>query len=161
MPSDKEGTSVARFPAGDSKKNRISAAVPNALADAWTAAVNLAGEDPALWRWGDVHQAVRAHPLAAHLDMSPLESVPMGGDADTIQAAGYSWHRSHPFTVKSLSVYRQVVELGTPVTASYIIPGGSSGDPRSSHFADQLTEWREHRRISMPCEWPDIDVSSA
>jgi acyl-homoserine lactone acylase PvdQ len=30
-----------------------------------------------------------------------------------------------------------------------VIPGGSSGDPDSPHFADQLAEWARHRRIPM------------
>jgi penicillin amidase len=73
----------------------------------------------------------------------------MGGDADTVQAAGYRWRADSPFTVTSLSVYRQVVDLGSPSTASYVIPGGASGDPDSPHFADQLAEWSAHRRIPM------------
>jgi len=75
--------------------------------------------------------------------------VPMGGDADTIQAAGYGWRQGSPFTVTSLSVYRQVVDLADPDSASYVIPGGSSGDPASPHFADQLARWAQHQRIAM------------
>ena len=43
-----------------------------------------------------------------------------------------------PFTVPNLSVYRQVVDLADPGSASFVIPGGASGDPASPHFADQL-----------------------
>jgi penicillin G amidase len=75
--------------------------------------------------------------------------VPMGGDADTIQAAGYGWRVRSPFTVLNLSVYRQVADLADPGSASYVIPGGASGDPASPHFADQLAEWAAHRRIPM------------
>ena len=81
--------------------------------------------------------------------VGPLPRTPMGGDADTIQAAGYGWRAGSPFTVLSLSVYRQVVDLADPDSASYVIPGGSSGDPDSPHFADQLAEWAAHRRIPM------------
>ncbi len=73
----------------------------------------------------------------------------MGGDADTIQAAGFGWRPGTPFTVLSLSVYRQVVDLADPAAASFVIPGGSSGDPASPHFADQLAEWAQQRRIPM------------
>jgi penicillin amidase len=51
--------------------------------------------------------------------------------------------------VLTLSVYRQVVDLASPDTASWVIPGGASGDPESPHFGDQLAEWAEHRRIPM------------
>jgi penicillin amidase len=73
----------------------------------------------------------------------------MGGDADTLQAAGYGWRAGAPFTVTSLSVYRQVVDLADGRSASFVIPGGASGDPASPHFADQLAEWAAHRRIAM------------
>ena len=86
------------------------------------------------------------HPLA---DAGPLPRVPMGGDADTIQAAGYGWRQGSPFTVTSLSVYRQVVDLADPGSAGYVIPGGASGDPDSPHFADQLAQWARHQRIPM------------
>jgi penicillin amidase len=131
---------------GGERAERVLAAVPGALAAAWAAAAAHGGPDPGQWRWGDVHQAARVHPLAA---AGPLPRVPMGGDADTIQAAGYGWRSGSPFTVLSLSVYRQVVDLADPGSASYVIPGGASGDPESPHFADQLAEWALHRRIPM------------
>jgi hypothetical protein len=73
----------------------------------------------------------------------------MGGDADTVQAAGYSWRAGSPFTVNHLSVYRQVVDLGAPASGSFVIPGGASGDPASAHFADQFALWAAHQRIPM------------
>jgi penicillin amidase len=124
----------------------VLAAVPGALAAAWASASELGGADPGLWRWGDVHQAARVHPLS---EVGPLPAVPMGGDADTIQAAGYGWKAGSPFTVLSLSVYRQVVDLASPDDATWVIPGGASGDPENPHFADQLPEWAGHRRIPM------------
>jgi penicillin amidase len=130
----------------DERAARVLAVVPGALADAWAAAAGHGGPDPALWRWGDVHQAVRRHPLRGAGD---FVTVPMGGDADTVQAAGYGWIQGSPFTVTSLSVYRQVVDLADPASASYVIPGGSSGDPDSPHFADQLAQWARHSRIPM------------
>ena len=138
------------------RRERVLAALPGALAGAWAAAVREAGPDPAQWRWGDQHRAVRLHPLSGAgvpTELSPdasAHSVPMGGDADTIQAAGYRWRQGSPFTVTSLSVYRQVVDLGDPASASFVIPGGASGDPASPHYADQLARWAAHQRIPVP-----------
>src|ERR1700722_8968014 len=115
---------------GGERGRRVLAAVPAALASAWAAAVELVGPDPRQWRWGDVHQAVRVHPLgAADGGPGPLPRTPMGGDADTLQAAGYGWRAGSPFTVTSLSVYRQVVDLADGRSASYVIPGGAAGGP--------------------------------
>ena len=135
---------------GGERGQRVLAAVPGALASAWAAAVELGGRDPRQWRWGDAHQAVRVHPLAAaDGGPGPLPGTAMGGDADTIQAGGYGWRAGTPFTVTSLSVYRQVVDLADGASASSVIPGGASGDPASPHFADQLARWAAHRRIPM------------
>ena len=143
------GAGAGAGAAGD-RDRRVLAAVPAALASAWAAAVRLGGRDPRQWRWGDAHQAVPVHPLgAAQGGPGRLPGVPMGGDADTLQAAGYGWRAGAPFTVTSLSVYRQVVDLADGRTASFVIPGGASGDPASPHFADQLAEWAAHRRIPM------------
>jgi penicillin amidase len=154
---DGASSGAAGDAAGGERRARVLAALPSALAAAWAAAARHAGPDPNLWRWGDVHQAVRVHPLdGADLDAGrapraadPLPGVPMGGDADTIQAAGYGWRQGSPFTVTSLSVYRQVVDLADPGSAGYVIPGGASGDPDSPHFADQLAQWARHQRIPM------------
>jgi penicillin G amidase len=51
--------------------------------------------------------------------------------------------------VLGLPVYRQVIDLADPAGASFVIPGGSSGDPASPHFADQLAHWARSRRIPM------------
>jgi penicillin amidase len=138
------------------RRARVLAALPGALAGAWAAAVRESGPDPAQWRWGDQHRAVRLHPLSGAgvpTELSPdasAHSVPMGGDADTIQAAAYRWRPGSPFTVTALSVYRQVVDLGDPGAASFVIPGGASGDPASPHYADQLARWAAHQRIPVP-----------
>jgi penicillin G amidase len=127
------------------RRERVLSALPGALAAAWPLAVRAGGADPGQWRWGDVHQAIAVHPLAG-----ALPGVPMGGDSDTIQASAYGWRTDRPFTVTNLSVYRQVTDLADPAAASFVIPGGASGDPASPHFADQLARWAVHERIPVP-----------
>jgi penicillin amidase len=152
-PAGQEAGAAAR---ARERRERVLAALPAALAGAWAAAVRESGPDPAQWRWGDQHRAVRVHPLSGAgvpTELAPdasAHSVPMGGDADTIQAAAYRWRRDSPFTVTALSVYRQVVDLGDPASASFVIPGGASGDPASPHYADQLARWAAHQRIPVP-----------
>lgn len=126
-------------------RQRVLDAVPGALTAAWAAAVSAGGPDPGRWRWGQVHRAERAHPLGGQ-----FPGAAMGGDADTVQAAGYGWRQGSPFTVTSLSVYRQVAGLAVPGSAGYVIPGGASGDPASPHFSDQLPLWASHQLIPMP-----------
>jgi penicillin amidase len=136
-------------------RDRVLSVLPAALAAGWAAAVGAGGPDPAQWRWGDQHRAVRLHPLSGAgvpVELSPdasPHSAAMGGDADTIQASGYAWQAGSPFTVTALSVYRQVVDLADPGSASFVIPGGASGDPDSPHYGDQFELWAAHERIPM------------
>jgi penicillin amidase len=134
--------------------------LPKALENAFAAARSLGGLRVDTWRWGDVHRTETCHPLShLHEDAgSPLEPPPVriGGDSDTLQAASYGWRLEEPFTVTALSVYRQVVDLADPASASYVVPGGVSGNPNSSHFADQLPLWAEHRRVVMFPGWEEL-----
>jgi penicillin amidase len=134
---------------------RVRRVLPAVLASAWKQASE-AG-DPGQWRWDESHQAVAVHPLAGW-PVPP--AVGMGGDGDTIQVSGYGPREGTPFSVTSLSVYRQVVDMAAPEAASFVIPGGASGDPRSPHFADQLAEWARRRRVPMLSRWPDIEAAA-
>ncbi len=134
---------------------RVRSVLPAALAAAWKQASG-AG-DPGRWRWDESHQARAAHPLTGQ---AVPPAVGMGGDGDTIQASGYGWREGTPFGVTSLSVYRQVVDLAEPEAASFVIPGGASGDPGSPHFADQLAEWARHRRVPMLSRWADVEAAA-
>ena len=132
---------------------RVRGILPAALAAAWQQASEAGA--PERWRWDEKHQARAAHPLGGPVPAA----VGMGGDADTIQAAAYGWREDTPFDVTHLSVYRQVVDLAEPAAASFVIPGGASGDPGSPHFADQLAQWARHRRV--PMLWRPADVDAA
>lgn len=61
----------------------------------------------------------------------------------TINVAAYLL--SHPFDPVVGPAYRQIVDVGDPGTSQWVIPGGSSGDPLSRHYDDQLADWRQGR----------------
>src|SRR3972149_6441171 len=50
-----------------------------------------------------------------------------------------------PFEPGVGPAYRQIVDLGSLQQSLWVIPGGSSGDPLSRHYADQLPDWRHGR----------------
>jgi penicillin G amidase len=137
------------------RERRIRGLLPAVLATAWQRAGQAAGGGP--WRWDATHRAQAARVIAGQTVPDP---VGMGGDADTIQAASYGWRAGSPFDVTVTSVYRQVVELTTPPTGSFVIPGGASDDPSGPHFADQLAEWAGHRRVPMLWEWADVEAAA-
>ncbi|MFQ5848385.1 MAG: penicillin acylase family protein [Candidatus Methylomirabilales bacterium] len=108
----------------------------------------LGGEEE--WAWGKLHRLTLRHPLGAgrdrgsrflnriiHLNRGPF---PYAGDGMTVNVAAYLL--SHPFEPAVGPAYRQIVDLGDHHRSRWIIPGGSSGDPLSPHYGDQLTDWR-------------------
>jgi penicillin G amidase len=137
------------------RRQRVLAALPAALAAAWRHAS--AWGPPQAWQWRDHHQVSPLHPLSDDLAPPP---VGMAGDAETIQAAAYSWRQGTPFEVTLTSVYRQVVDMAAVQRASFVIPGGASADPASPHFADQYDEWAQRRRVPMLWDWPDIEAAA-
>ncbi len=105
------------------------------------------------WAWGKVHAFTLRHPLGEvggwrsrflntvlRLNRGPF---PHPGDGTTVNVAAYLL--SQPFEPVVGPVYRQIVDLGDLHGSLWIIPGGSSGDPLSPHYADQLADWRYGR----------------
>ncbi len=122
-----------------------------ALRRAWEQAAALGGPDPKSWRWDSRHTTASRHPLSSQFPGAALDPprAAVGGDGDTLQAAGYGLSGRNDFAITLTSVYRQVVDFAEPEQASYVIPGGVSGIPASHHYADQLPLWQQHERILM------------
>ena len=120
------------------------ALVAAALSDAHAACVLLAGEDTAGWDWSAVHVLAPRHTLAGtDLEGILRDPVPVHvrGDADTIQNAAYPLTPGAAFPVTNTSVYRQVLDLHDLDQSTWVIPGGSSADPGSAHYDDQMATW--------------------
>lgn len=105
------------------------------------------------WAWGKVHSFTLRHPLGGGRDRGStfLNRIvqlnrgpfPHPGDGMTVNVAAYLL--SHPFEPVVGPAYRQIVDLGNVHESLWIIPGGSSGDPLSPHYSDQLADWRDGR----------------
>jgi penicillin amidase len=134
----------ALFPFGGAESTQ------ECLTAAWKAAVARLGSDPATWRWGDLHRLTFHHLLGRGgsagmrllawllgLNRGPF---PQAGDGMTISMGAFLL--TTPFATAVGPSYRQIVDLGAPEDSRWIIAGGASGDPRSRHYADQLSLWR-------------------
>lgn len=111
------------------------------------------GADPRNWAWGKARPLWLTHPLAvAPLLKQILNRGPfaVGGDANTVNAAGVSAH--DPLgPVEFISSLRFAVELGQWDQARVILAGGQSGHPFSPHYDDLLALWLEGKTI--PLAW--------
>ncbi|MCR8722711.1 penicillin acylase family protein [Frigidibacter sp. ROC022] len=111
------------------------------LVDAWAEAVDRAGDDPARWRWGDLHHARFTHPLSGMLGDATLDTrrVPKGGSGLTPNAADYD---PADFRMTVGASFRMVLDVGDWDKALFINAPGQSGDPLSRHYDDHLDAWQ-------------------
>ncbi|MCP5152585.1 MAG: penicillin acylase family protein [Ectothiorhodospiraceae bacterium] len=141
-----------------------SAVLPAVLEAAWQAACAVGGDDPQTWRWDHHHRTAARHPLSfafpEHAALLDPPAVGVGGDGDTLQAAGYVWKPGGALGLTLLSVYRQVVDFADAEHGSFVVPGGVSGLPGTAHYADQLEHWRTHRRVPMHRRADEVEAAA-
>ena len=103
------------------------------------------GSDPAQWRWGQLHQAVFQHPLAARVDAETRQrlsvgSWPIGGSASTPMATAY---RSTDYQLTSGASFRMVADVGNWDATTAINTPGQSGNAASPHYRDLAPLWAQ------------------
>ena len=91
------------------------------------------------WRWDRVHHANLWHLLRIPA-LSTLELPVQGGPSTLSPSPGNGIHGPS---------WRMVVELGATVRGSGVYPGGQSGNPASSRYADRVRTWQEGALDSM------------
>jgi penicillin amidase len=123
----------------------VAEALRRAVADL-TAAY---GADMASWRWGDSHRAHFRHPVFRNLPLLRdwLDAdLPTDGDFFTV-------NRGTPLPPRDGVALphvhgpglRFVHDLGDPAGPRFVIAGGQSGNPFSTHYADWLDDWQAGR----------------
>ena len=117
--------------------------VEKSLAAAWAELQQLAGPDPAGWRWDTLHHVLLAHPLAnaadaatrARLDVGPFAKQ---GGGDTVNVSSYD-----PATFQQIGgpSFRVVIDVGDWDNSRAMNTPGQSGDPASPHYRDLAPLW--------------------
>ncbi len=121
------------------------------------------GDDLDQWRWERLHRTRPVHPLSALLPdaaeaLNP-PSVTLGGDADTLQAAGTFPGQS--YFINGTSVARYAFDLGSWDMSRWVSPLGASGHPGSPHYADQAESWSAVRMRPMRYSREAVDADAA
>ncbi len=114
-----------------------------ALEAGWNHAIKLAGDDPAKWRWGDLHRVTIAHPLA-HMPaiaraFPTIEGGRSGGDATTVMARGVP--SSGGWDVRHGASFLFAVDVGEWEESRWLLLPGQSIDPSSPHYQDFYKLW--------------------
>ena len=87
--------------------------------------------------------------------MNP-KKVPASGDGDTPLAGSYDRN----FKVSAASVNRYAHDINNWENSKWIVPLGSSGNPGSKHYFDQLELWANGETIPQLWNWKEIKNNS-
>ncbi|TXG37089.1 penicillin acylase family protein [Seonamhaeicola maritimus] len=66
-------------------------------------------------------------------------NIPIGGDKNTVNAAGKNWGPS----------WRMIVEMSSPPKAIGIYPGGQSGNPGSKYYDNFIDDWAAGKYLDL------------
>jgi penicillin amidase len=106
------------------------------------------GENPAEWRWGDVHQIEFTSPLRRRgvgKDLLGAGSHPFPGSGETLHRGIYNFTK--PFDTTISASLRMVVDLGDTDKILAVLPGGQSGRLFDAHRNDQVDDFLSgHKR---------------
>jgi penicillin amidase len=110
------------------------------------------------WRWGALHRATFAHPLAANFEAARAFSrgpVEKPGDGTTVNAAGGA-----NFRHTSGASFRQVIDLADWDRSSATNVPGQSGDPRSPFYDNLLELWAREEHFPLLYSRAAIELHS-
>ncbi|WP_315763065.1 penicillin acylase family protein [Sphingomonas sp. Y38-1Y] len=136
--------------------------VAMALAAGWEEAERRLGPEPALWRWGNLHDVTIAHPLARRFPaigeaFPRIEAGGSGGDYTTVNAR---WVASD-FGVAGGASYLQAIDVGQWDDSLFLNLPGQSADPASPHYADMAQPWIEGRMLPLVFSRERVDAEAA
>lgn len=116
------------------------------------------GNDPAGWRWDDLHVAVFAHqPFDEVALLRPIfsRSLPGAGDESSVNVAPLSGNGS--FEQRAGAGLRLIFDLADPDGGYFIVAGGQSGHVLSPHYDDYLNDWRALRYRALRFTRPSVE----
>lgn len=128
-------------PAVESCADALQAALDAALAGL----SERLGPDPNVWHWGDVHRLRLENILWSQVPLvGGLLGVrlPVDGGNDTpLRTASRFADPDEPFAAVHGAGFRAVYDLADLAASRFILAGGQSGNPFSSHWTDMVETW--------------------
>ena len=134
-----------------------------ALRQASDELVNRLGDDPADWRWGDLHtltvrnQSLGTSGIGLVEAIFNARSIPTGGGGGIVDATG--WDTREGYAVTALPSMRMIVDLSDLDGSRWINLTGNSGHAGHTNYADQLPLWNSGRLLPMNWSRQKLDAA--
>ena len=119
------------------------------------------GPDPTAWRWGALHRARFAHPLARLPGLGAMfvaAELEVGGDEQTVLQSGLDGRLG--FDAVVVPSWRHVVDLSNVDGARAVLSTGQSGNPASPHWNDQSPLWAAGELRPCPLTRPAVESAA-
>ncbi|NYH52219.1 penicillin amidase [Nocardiopsis arvandica] len=123
-------------------REEVLAAAMDAAADELTERL---GEDPADWRWGDLHTLTATHESFGTSGIGPVEwlfnrgPVESSGGSSIVNATG--WDPTEGYAITAVPSMRMVVDLSDRDASTWVHLTGNSGHAFHDDYDDQLELW--------------------
>lgn len=105
------------------------------------------------WQWGKIHTLEVPHILGSAVPalrtVANFSPVSLGGDVTTINNS--QWKITEPFKVVLGASMRIVCDMQDSVVYT-IVPGGSSGQPLSAQYTNQMQLWLNGGFVKIPIQ---------
>jgi penicillin amidase len=133
------------------------------LADAVTELESRQGDDPAGWRWGDLHTLTLTNATFGSSGIAPIEWLFNRGPADTsggdATVNATSWDPRLGYHVRWLPSMRMIVDLSNLDGSRWIQLTGNSGHAFHPNYDDQFPLWRVGQ--DLPMHWNRNSIERA
>ncbi|MCW4458085.1 penicillin acylase family protein [Microbacterium sp. MPKO10] len=126
-------------------------ALARAMDSAWAEAVDLMGEDPAEWSWGDIHTLTIRNASLGESGIDLVEKLfnrgpySVGGGSSVVNANG--WDAAVGYEVNWVPSMRQVIDLSDFDASTWINLTGASGHAFHPNYVDQAPLWAAHETL--------------
>ena len=128
--------------------------VAAAMRGAWAQLADRLGDDPADWRWGELHALPLESQTFGQSGIAPIEwlvnhgDVDVGGGESTVDATG--WSADEGFETNWVPSMRMVVDLADLDASRWVNLTGASGHAWHPDYTDQVSLWRRGRTTPWP-----------
>jgi penicillin G amidase len=133
-----------------------------AMSDAARELTGRLGDDPAQWRWGDLHTLALENTPFGQSGIAPVEKlfnrgpVPAGGGGGIVNAT--SWTPTGGYEITFVPSMRMIVDMSNLNGSRWVQLSGSSGHAFHPHYTDQVDLWRTGQNT--PMLWDRAGIES-